>query len=66
MKLTKSGLELKEVIEKAMKDHVITNSEYDEIMQVANKDGMVDDHEQRLLSQLQKLLENGTVNRVKG
>ena len=66
MRLTKSGLELKEVIEKAMKDHVITNNEYEEIMKVANKDGMVDDHEQRLLSQLQKLLENGTVNRVKG
>jgi cell division protein FtsL len=66
MKLTKSGLELKEVIEKAMKDHVITNSEYEEIMKVANKDGMVDDHEQRLLSQLQTLLENGTVTRVKG
>ena len=66
MKLTKSGLELKEVIEKAMKDHVITNSEYEEIMKVANKDGMVDDHEQQLLSQLQTLLENGTVTRVKG
>ena len=54
------------MIEKALKDNVITNSEYEEIMQVANKDGMVDDHEQRLLSQLQKLLENGTVTRVKG
>ena len=64
MKLTKSGLELKAVIEKAMKDQVITNSEYEEIMKVANKDGMVDDHEQRLLSQLQELLENGTVTRV--
>jgi hypothetical protein len=66
MKLTKSGLELKAVIEKAMKDHVITNSEYEEIMKAASKDGMVDDHEQRLLSQLQDLLENGTVDRVKG
>jgi hypothetical protein len=66
MRLTKSGLELKEVIEKAIKDHVITNNEYEEIMKVANKDGMVDDHEQRLLSQLQELLGNGTVNRVKG
>jgi len=66
MKLTKSGLELKEVIEKAIKNQVITNSEYEEIMKVASKDGMVDDHEQRLLSQLQNLLENGTVERVKG
>ena len=66
MKLTKSGLGLKDVIEKAIKDYVITNSEYDEIMKVANKDGMVDDHEQRLLGQLQGLLDNGTVDRVKG
>ena len=66
MKLTKSGLELKDVIEKAIKDCVITNSEYEEIIKVASRDGTVDDHEQRLLSQLQGLLENGTVKRVKG
>lgn len=65
MKLTKSGLELKEVIEKAIKNHVITNSEYVEIMRVASKDGLVDEHEQRLLSQFQNLLENGTLERVK-
>ena len=66
MKLTKSGLELRDVIEKAIKDHVITNSEYEEIMKVADKDGMVDDHEQRLLGQFQGLMENGTVKRVIG
>ena len=66
MKLTKSGIELRIVIEKAIKDHVITNSEYEEIMRVANKDGIVGDHEQRLLSQLQGLLENGALKRVKG
>ncbi len=65
MKLTKSGLELRDVIEKAIKDHVITNSEYEEIMRLADKDGMVDDHEQRLLGQFQGLLENGTVKRGK-
>ena len=66
MKLTKSGLELKEVIEKAMNDHVITNSEYEEIMKAASKDGMIDDHEQRLLSKFQELLENGTLKRIAG
>lgn len=66
MKLTKSGMELKDVIEKAMKDCVITHSEYEEIMQAANKDGIIDDHEQRLLSQFQELLGNGTLKRVKG
>jgi len=66
MKLTKSGLELKDVIEKAMNDQVITNSEYVEIMKAARNDGIIDDHEQRLLSQLQELLENGTLKRVAG
>ena len=64
--ITKSGIELREVIEKAIHDSVITNSEYEEIINVASKDGMVDKHEQTLLSQLQRLLENGTVKRVKG
>jgi len=66
MRLTKSGLELKEVIETAIRDCVITNSEYEEIMKMANKDGIIDDHEQRLLSQLNELLGNGTLKRVKG
>ena len=66
MKLTRSGLELKEVIEKAIQDHVITESEYNEIMKMANKDGWIDDHEQRLLAQLQEMLGNGTVKRSKG
>ena len=66
MKLTKSGIELKDVIEKAIKDCVITNTEYEEIMKMANKDGIIDAHEQRLLSQLQWMLQNGTLKRVKG
>lgn len=66
MKLTKSGIELKDVIEKAIKDCVITNTEYEGIMKIADKDGIIDAHEQRLLSQLQGMLQNGTLNRVKG
>lgn len=66
MRLTKSGLELKDVIEKAIADHVITTQEYDEIIKLANKDGIVDDHEQRLLTELQKLVADGSVKRTKG
>jgi len=66
MKITKPGLELRNLIEKAIKDCVITNSGYEEIMKMADKDGKVDIHEQRLLSQLQGLLENGSLERVKG
>jgi hypothetical protein len=35
-------------------------------MKMANKDGVIDDHEQRLLSQLQELLANGSLKRIKG
>ena len=66
MKLTQSGLDLKELINKAIKDCVITNSEYEEVMKMAHKDGVIDDSEQQLLSQLQGLLANGSLKRVKG
>jgi hypothetical protein len=66
MKLTQSGLDLKELINKAIKDCVITNSEYEEVMKMAHKDGVIDDHEQQLLSQFQELLANGSLKRVKG
>jgi predicted RNA-binding protein len=66
MKLTKSGLELKEVIEKAMKDHVITNREYEDIMMAASNDGIADNHEQRLVGQLQGMLANGTLKKIPG
>jgi len=66
MKLTQSGLDLKELVDKAIKDCVITNSEYEEVMKMAHKDGFIDDHEQQLLSQLQGLLANGSLKRVKG
>jgi len=66
MKLTKTGIELKEVIEKAIGDCIITSSEFEEIMKIADKDGVLDDHEQRMLNQFQTLLENATLKRIKG
>jgi hypothetical protein len=35
-------------------------------MKVASNDGVVDDHEQRLLNQLQGMLANGTLKKIKG
>jgi len=63
MSLTKSGLELKEVIKEAITDCVITNSEYEEILKTENSDGAIDDLEDRLLSQLQKMISDDTVKR---
>ena len=65
MRLTKSGLELKDVIEKAIEDNIITKAEYDEILKVAEKDGYIDDHESMLLKQLHDMIADGTIKKVK-
>lgn len=61
-----SAGKLAEMINKAINDCEITGSEYDEIMKIANEDQHIDRQEQSLLSQLQSLMANGTVKRVKG
>jgi hypothetical protein len=63
---TKSGMKLAEVIRKAIADHVITTSEYEEIIHLAHADGNVDPIEQRLLQELQSMIANNTVRRVPG
>jgi hypothetical protein len=61
-----SAARLAEMIKKAIADCEITTAEYDAIMKIANEDQHIDSQEQALLNQLQSLLANGTVKRVKG
>lgn len=61
MILTKSGEKLVEVIKKAIEDSVITIAEYEEIMSVANQDGVIDANEKALLRELNALIANKTV-----
>ena len=61
-----SGGRLMELIKKAIHDCEVSTSEYEEILKLANADGHVDSQEKALLSQLQNLMANGTVTRVKG
>ena len=66
MKLKQSGIELADVIRKAISDCEITATEYEEILKVANADKHIDSQERQLLSQLQQLIANGTITRVRG
>ncbi|MBN2612067.1 MAG: hypothetical protein JXB00_10970 [Bacteroidales bacterium] len=61
MHVSKSSQKLKEMIIKAIEDHKITRDEYDMIIHLATEDGVIDKHEQVLLSQLQDMIENKTV-----
>lgn len=63
-KLSDSLIRLREMIEKAIEDHVITREEYDKIIHIATEDGHIDRHEQALLSELQQMIENGMVKFV--
>jgi len=65
-KLSKSSEKLADMIHKAISDCELSSSEYDAIMKIANEDHHIDRQEQNLLNQLQSLLANGTIKRVKG
>ncbi len=66
MKSGKSGGKLADLIKKAISDLELTETEHQEILDLAHADGVIDSQEQKLLAQLQELLSNGTVKRVPG
>lgn len=59
-----TGGKLSEMIKKAIMDCKVTTTEYNQILAMANEDGIVDSQEKNLLKQLQDLMDNGTVERV--
>lgn len=61
MRASESAGRLKEMIEKAIDDALITRAEMDAIMHTANEDGHIDRHEQALLEQLQDMIENKAI-----
>jgi len=66
MKKGDTGEKLAQMIKKAISDCEVTTSEYNEILALADEDGIIDSQEQNLLNQLQSLIANGTVKRVPG
>ncbi len=62
----KPGDKLYALIKKALDDHELTMTEYQEILAQANEDGIIDADEQRMLRQLHQMIEDGTVKRVPG
>lgn len=59
-----TGEKLAAMIKKAIDDGKITNLEYDQILMLADADGVIDSQEKRLLGELQNMLANKTVVRV--
>lgn len=59
-----SGGKLAAMIKKAIHDGKLSNSEYDQILALADADGVIDAQEKKMLAQLQELLANKSVVRV--
>lgn len=57
---------LTEKIKHAIDDGHITVTEYDRIMMLADADGVIDPSEQKMLSQLQDMLDDGTIKKIPG
>ncbi len=63
---SQSARRLKKIIEIAIDDHVITQSEMDMIMTIAAEDSHIDAQEQLLLNQLHEMIENKMVRIIPG
>jgi hypothetical protein len=66
MEPSKSAHGLKELINSAISDLEVTPDEYRLIMEHALEDGHLDAQEQALLAQFHDMINNGTIQRVRG
>ena len=66
MKSGKTGGKLAEMIKKAIRDCELTTSEHNQILAIADEDGVIDSQEKNLLKQLQDLMANGTIKKIPG
>jgi hypothetical protein len=64
MKPSKSAVKLSEMIKQALDDLKITSAEYEQIVALADEDGVIDTQEKRLLAQLHEMIENKTIKRI--
>jgi len=64
MKASESANKLKELIARAIEDHVITKSEYDMIISQATEDMHIDPQERALLMELRDMIEEKTIKLV--
>jgi len=62
---SQSAIKLHEMIVAAIADEKLTPDEREQIMMLADEDGVIDEQEQALLNQLQEMIQNGSVKLVK-
>lgn len=63
---TEPAIKLRKMIVAAIDDEKITPQEREDILMLAQEDGVVDNQEQALLKQLHDMIHNGSVKLVRG
>lgn len=64
MILTTSAKMIYEAIKRAIETSRITNNEYQQILETAMADNVIDNHERALLREFRNLIMDGTIKRV--
>ena len=64
MKGSTDAAKLRELIKKAIDDHVISNTEYEAIQALAHEDGIIDSQERALLGTLHDMIANKSITRA--
>jgi hypothetical protein len=54
------------LINKAIDDHELSNTEYELILALAHADGVIDPQERGLLALLQDMLSDGSIKKIPG
>jgi hypothetical protein len=57
-KVSQSALNLREAVEKAIKDGFITRVEYDKIIHIATEDGHIDKQEKAILGEFNRMIDD--------
>ncbi len=65
MRDNEPGRKLGEIIKKAIEDCELTHSEHQKIVAIAHSDHVIDPQEQQLLAQLQQMIAEGTIKKVR-
>ncbi len=64
-KPSQAATNLKALINHVIFDLEVTHAEYQEVMNLAHDDGVIDQEEKALLGQFQEMISNGTIKRVR-
>lgn len=59
--ISKSAIKLRECIENAIRNEVISREEYDEIIHIATEDNVIDKHEEVLLKEFHDMIYYKTI-----